>query len=106
MSSPYRQFPPSSAPGGSPGGTQDSSLQGSRPLINQQALNNVHGLGGSNGTAGRGARTEAQTGESTAEGGDVAPRRSVRVQDRSNIPQIRDTTSEKVMVEFQNFLIE
>lgn len=105
MSSPRQPLPPSSAPGGSPPGTpQSSSLPQSRPVIDPLAFDDVHGLGGSRPSGGRAARTEAQTGESTEEGGNYPPRRSVRVQDKTNIPQIRDATSEKVMGEFRKFL--
>lgn len=97
MSSPYPDFPaypPSSAPGGTPRADEDSSLQ-SRPAIDPQAYDDVHGLGGSR------PRTEAQTGE------DIVPRPPRRIGagvDISTVPRVKDTTGEKVMESFELFL--
>lgn len=100
MSSPYAgAYPPSSAPGGTPG--NDSSLQ-SRPAIDPLAFDDVHGLGGSRGTAnGRGPRTEAQTGEDITE---RPTRRNTGHPDPSAIPRVKDDTGDKVMESFEMFL--
>lgn len=97
MSSPYPQFPPSSAPGGSP--PPSSSNPTSRPVIDPLAFDDVHGLGGSRGGA---PRTEAQTGEDITEGSN-RPRRT-RFEDTNDIPRVKDATGEKVTESFEMFL--
>ena len=95
MSSPAPyNFPPSSAPGGTP---HSSSLAQSR-VIDPLAFDNVRGLNGT--------RAESADVEDTATG--AAPRRGGGrrggLEDVNDIPRVKDATGEKVLESFALFL--
>lgn len=96
MSSPG--FPPSSGP---VGGTPNSSLPQSRPIVDPLAFDNVRGLGGSQDNGDRDGSMDV---DETATG--RGPRRGARRArvDGDDIPRVKDATGEKVMESFALFL--